>query len=149
MPKKIQKQLTMWELSIDGTEEIHDRFQRVKGLFRESINAIKLLNSFGSNKIGIRFTLTKETYSSLKFIFELAERQNIPKIYISHLVYSGRGFDNLNMDINKEQRLKAVNYIQIRRLSIMIPKGVLKQLQEIWRWTQSYSQIDSPRDIQI
>jgi len=41
----------------------------------------------------------------------LAERQNIPKIYISHLVYSGRGFDNLNMDINKEQRLKAVNYI--------------------------------------
>ncbi len=94
-------------ISIDGTEEIHDRFRGLKGSFRESIKAIELLNSFGSNKIGIRFTLTKETYSSLKFIFELAERQNIPKIYISHLVYSGRGFDNLNMDINKEAEAKS------------------------------------------
>jgi radical SAM protein with 4Fe4S-binding SPASM domain len=109
--KKILDTFNYVGISIDGTEEIHDRFRGLKGSFRESIKAIELLNSFGSNKIGIRFTLTKETYSSLKFIFELAERQNIPKIYISHLVYSGRGFDNLNMDINKEQRLKAVNYI--------------------------------------
>ncbi len=83
----------------------------MRGSFSESIKAIELLNSFGSKKIGIRFTLTKETYSSLEFIFKLAEEYNIPKVYISHLVYSGRGFDNLNMDISQEQRLRAVNYI--------------------------------------
>ncbi len=82
--KKILDTFNYVGISIDGTEEIHDRFRGLKGSFRESIKAIELLNSFGSNKIGIRFTLTKETYSSLKFIFELAERQNIPKIYISH-----------------------------------------------------------------
>jgi len=98
-------------VSVDGREDIHDKFRGLKGAFRETIKSLELLNSFNSKKVGIRFTLTKETYSSLEFIFKLAEELNIPKIYISHLVYSGRGFDNLNMDISKHQRLEAVNYI--------------------------------------
>ena len=61
--------------------------------------------------MGIRFTITKDTYDDLQFIFELAEEHNIPKIYISHLVYSGRGLENLEMDLTKEQRITAVNYI--------------------------------------
>ncbi len=109
--KKILDTFDYIGISIDGREEIHDKFRGLKGSFKESLKAIKLLNSFDSKKIGIRFTLTKETYSSLEFIFELAENLNIPKIYISHLVYSGRGFDNLNIDIKKYERLKAVNYI--------------------------------------
>ena len=98
-------------ISIDGSEEIHDKFRGLKGSFRESIKAIDLLNSYGKTKVGVRFTITKDTYSDLEFIFNLAEKHNIPKIYISHLVYSGRGLDNLDMDISKEQREKAVNYI--------------------------------------
>ncbi len=98
-------------ISIDGSEEIHDRFRGLKGSFRESIKAIDLLNSYGQTKVGVRFTITKDTYKDLEFIFNLAEKHNIPKIYISHLVYSGRGLDNLNMDISKEQRRRAVNYI--------------------------------------
>ncbi len=41
----------------------------------------------------------------------LAEKEKIPKIYISHLVYSGRGYDNLAMDLTKQERRKAVEYI--------------------------------------
>ena len=98
-------------ISIDGSEEIHDKFRGLKGSFRESIKAIDLLNSYGKRKVGVRFTITKDTYRDLEFIFNLVEKHNIPKIYISHLVYSGRGLDNLEMDISKEQREKAVNYI--------------------------------------
>ncbi len=98
-------------ISIDGSEEIHDRFRGLKGSFRESIKAIDLLNSYGKTKVGVRFTITKDTYGDLEFIFNLTEKHNIPKIYISHLVYSGRGLDNLEMDISKEQRVEAVNYI--------------------------------------
>jgi radical SAM protein with 4Fe4S-binding SPASM domain len=75
------------------------------------MKAVALLNSFGRTKVGIRFTITKDTYDDLQFIFELAEKHEIPKIYISHLVYSGRGLDNLKMDLTKEQRIEAVNYI--------------------------------------
>ena len=98
-------------ISIDGSEEVHDEFRGLKGSFRESMKAVDLLNSYGKTKVGIRFTITKDTYDDLKFIFELAQKHNIPKIYISHLVYSGRGLDNLEMDLSKEQRIKAVNYI--------------------------------------
>ena len=98
-------------VSIDGSEKTHDHFRGLKGSFVESMKAVKLLNSYSGAKVGIRFTITKETYDDLQFIFELAEKENIPKIYISHLVYSGRGLDNLEMDLSKTQRREAVEFI--------------------------------------
>jgi radical SAM protein with 4Fe4S-binding SPASM domain len=62
-------------------------------------------------KVGIRFTITQKTKDSLKFIFNFAEEKKIDKIYISHLVYSGRGLDNLKMDLTKEQRKEALKFI--------------------------------------
>jgi len=98
-------------ISIDGSQETHDYFRGLKGSFAESMKAVDLLNSYNLQKVGIRFTITKDTYKDLEFIFDLAQTHNIPKIYISHLVYSGRGLDNLKMDITKAQRVKAVNFI--------------------------------------
>lgn len=98
-------------ISIDGSEEVHDKFRGLKGSFRESMKAVDLLNAYGRTKVGIRFTMTKDTYDDLAFVFDLAERHAIPKVYISHLVYSGRGLDNLEMDLTKAQRIKAVNFI--------------------------------------
>ena len=98
-------------ISIDGSEEVHDKFRGLKGSFKASMEAVDLLNSYNLTKVGIRFTITKDTYNDLAFIFELAEKHNIPKVYISHLVYSGRGLENLEMDLTKEQRITAVNYI--------------------------------------
>ena len=98
-------------ISIDGNEKTHDHFRGLEGSFKESIKAIKILNSFKDAKVGIRFTITKETYDDLEFIFKLAQKENIQKIYISHLVYSGRGLENLKMDLSKDQRRKAVEYI--------------------------------------
>jgi len=98
-------------ISIDGSEKVHDYFRGLEGSFKESMKAVKLLNSYEGAKVGIRFTITKETYEDLQFIFELAEKEDIPKIYISHLVYSGRGLENLEMDLSKEQRRTAVEYI--------------------------------------
>jgi len=98
-------------ISIDGSKEVHDKFRGLKGSFKASMEAVDLLNSYNLTKVGIRFTITKDTYDDLAFIFELAEKHNIPKVYISHLVYSGRGLENLEMDLTKEQRITAVNYI--------------------------------------
>jgi radical SAM protein with 4Fe4S-binding SPASM domain len=98
-------------ISIDGSPDVHDRFRGLKGSFTESMKAVDLLNSYGQTKVGIRFTITKDTYDDLPFIFQLAEEHRIPKVYISHLVYSGRGLENLDMDLSKEQRIKAVDFI--------------------------------------
>ncbi|MDD4854623.1 MAG: radical SAM protein [Sulfuricurvum sp.] len=97
-------------VSIDGREETHDHFRGLKGSFKLSMEAIKLLLQY-SNRVGIRFTLTTQTLEDLPFIFELAETLNIPKVYISHLVYSGRGLENRAMDLSVEQRIEAVKFV--------------------------------------
>jgi len=97
-------------ISIDGIEEIHDEFRGLKGAYRKSLDAIALIQHHGGNA-GIRFTITEETKSSFYEIFDLAERIGVDKIYISHLVYSGRGLDNLKIDISKEERRTFVEFI--------------------------------------
>ncbi len=109
--KKILDTFNYVGISIDGSEKTHDHFRGLEGSFQMSIEAVRLLNSYHNTKVGIRFTITKETCDDLKFIFDLVEKENIPKIYISHLVYSGRGLENLEMDLTKEQRREAVEYI--------------------------------------
>ncbi len=109
--EKILRTFDYVGISIDGSPQVHDKFRGLKGAFDESMKAVDLLNSYNLTKVGIRFTITKDTYDDLPFIFDLAEKHDIPKLYISHLVYSGRGLDNLEMDITKEQRIEAVNFI--------------------------------------
>lgn len=77
-------------VSIDGAPGVHDRFRGMKGAYEKSLSAMRLLMDKGL-KVGLRFTLSPQTRQSLAHVFELAEREGIPKIYISHLVYSGRG----------------------------------------------------------
>lgn len=97
-------------ISIDGIEEIHDQFRGVKGSYTKAIEGIKHIQKAGGNA-GIRFTITNETKDSFYAMFDLVEKLNCNKLYISHLVYSGRGLDNLKIDISKEERRKYVEYI--------------------------------------
>lgn len=97
-------------ISIDGIEEVHDYFRGQKGAYAKSIEAIKLIQANGGNA-GVRFTITKETQNSFYAMFDLVEQLNVKKLYISHLVYSGRGEENLEIDISKEQRREYVEYI--------------------------------------
>ncbi len=108
--KKIIDTFNYIGISIDGIGQVHDDFRGLDGAFDKSIGAIKLIQRNGGNA-GIRFTMTKETESSFYDIFKLAEELNVNKIYISHLVYSGRGLENLEIDISKEKRLEFVNFI--------------------------------------
>lgn len=101
-PKNVQQIIDTFNyigISIDGIKEVHDFFRAQIGSYEKAIQAIKLIQTYGGNA-GIRFTLTKETQSSFYAMFDLVEKLNVNKFYISHLVYSGRGEENLNMDIS-------------------------------------------------
>ena len=97
-------------VSIDGTEDIHDYFRAQKGSYQKAIDGIKHIQNAGGNA-GIRFTLTKETKESFYAMFDLVEELGANKLYISHLVYSGRGLDNLKIDITKKERREYVEFI--------------------------------------
>jgi len=97
-------------ISIDGTKQIHNYFRGDPKSYDKAIEGIKHIQNCGGNA-GIRFTLTKETKESFYEMFDLVESLGCNKLYISHLVYSGRGLDNLKIDISKEERREYVNYI--------------------------------------
>jgi radical SAM protein with 4Fe4S-binding SPASM domain len=89
---RIAKTFSYVGISIDGTPDIHDQFRGKKGAYERSMNAVRLCLSRGI-KVGIRFTLAPLTVDCLPHMFDLVEEENIPKLYISHLVTSGRGND--------------------------------------------------------
>ncbi len=95
-------------ISIDGEPEIHDVFRGKRGSFERSLSSLRLLIKSGV-RVGLRFTLTSLTWRSLPFIFRLVEEEGIPKLYISHLVYAGRG--RRLSDMEKRSYRKVVTFI--------------------------------------
>ncbi|WP_457639296.1 radical SAM protein [Persephonella sp.] len=99
---QIKKHFSYVGISIDGDRETHDTFRGMKGAFDRSMEAVRTVRDAGI-KVGVRFTITSQTYKSIPFMFKLAEEEKIPKLYFSHLVYSGRG-RNLTQAEKKEYR---------------------------------------------
>jgi len=118
--KEIKENFDYVGISIDGNPKIHDKFRGKRGAFKESIKAVELCLSEGI-RVGLRFTLTSFTKSSLPYVFKLAEEIGIPKVYISHLVYAGRG-QRLSSLEKKEYR-QTVNFI-IKKAFEYVEKGI-------------------------
>lgn len=84
-------------ISIDGIKETHDRFRQKSGAFDASMHAVKLCKE-NNIKVGLRFTLTQDNAHELPELLKLIAAHNIDKFYLSHLNYSGRGYNNRRDD---------------------------------------------------
>ena len=84
-------------ISLDGLAETHDRFRRRIGAFQASLEALRLCRDAGV-KVGLRFTLTRDNARDLPALLELMRQEDIPKFYLSHLNYAGRGNKNRRDD---------------------------------------------------
>ncbi len=114
-------------ISIDGTEKTHDGFRQKEGAYGASVKSLRMLKANGIN-VGLRMSLTSYNYKDIEFIFKLAETEGVKKVYISHLVYSGRGgnMSEINKAVHKEISLciigTAFNYIK-RAVPVSIVTG--------------------------
>lgn len=77
-------------ISIDGEPTAHDQFRGLKGAYQRSLESLRRCRDRGIST-GIRFTLSAETQRNLPFVLALARQERLPKVYVSHLVNSGRG----------------------------------------------------------
>jgi Fe-coproporphyrin III synthase len=104
-------------ISLDGMEEINDRFRGVSGAFRSALEGIKNSQAAGI-KVGLRFTINKFNVSEIPKIFELLEDMDIPRVCFYHLVYAGRGTELVKEDLTHEGTRAAVDLIidETRRL---------------------------------
>jgi len=97
-------------ISLDGMEEINDRFRGVKGAFRAALQGIENCKKAGI-KVGLRFTINKSNVAEIPKIFKLLEEMDIPRACFYHLVYAGRGTELVNEDLSHEESRKAVELI--------------------------------------
>ncbi len=97
-------------ISLDGMEEINDRFRGVKGAYKSALDGIKNCKEAGI-KVGLRFTINKLNAAEVPAIFELLEDMDIPRACFYHLVYAGRGSKLVNEDLSHEETRHYVDMI--------------------------------------
>jgi Fe-coproporphyrin III synthase len=97
-------------ISLDGMEQVHDRFRQKKGAFRDAMAGIKNCQKEGL-KVGLRFTMNRFNEAEIPHIFDLLEELNIPRVCFYHLVYTGRGVDLIKDDLDHEKTRRAVDLI--------------------------------------
>ena len=104
-------------ISLDGMEEINDRFRGVSGAFQSAMEGIKNSQAAGI-KVGLRFTINKFNVNEIPKIFQLLEEMDIPRVCFYHLVYAGRGSELVNEDLSHEGSRAALDLIidETRRL---------------------------------
>ena len=97
-------------ISLDGDREVHDSFRGVDGAFERTMEGIANARNAGI-KTGLRFTISKRNAGEIPAVFDIMERENIPRICFYHLVYTGRGEELFEDTLTHEETRATVDYI--------------------------------------
>jgi radical SAM protein with 4Fe4S-binding SPASM domain len=97
-------------ISMDGMEAVHDKFRCSIGSWKLTLDGIR--NSLEAGmRVSLRVTVTNRNVQELPALFDLAEREGIPRVCVYHLAYTGRGEKLLRFDLKHEERRKMVEYV--------------------------------------
>lgn len=100
-------------VSLDGMRETNDRFRGVKGAFDLALKGMRNCLAEGI-KVGLRFTINKKNVRDIPAIFDLLEKERIPRVCFYHLVYAGRGSKLIEHDLSHEESRAALDLIMDR-----------------------------------
>jgi len=108
-------------VSLDGMKETNDKFRGVKGAFDAALNGMRNCLAEGV-KVGLRFTINKKNVKDIPAIFDLLEKEKIPRVCFYHLVYAGRGSKMVEDELSHEESRKTLDII-MDRTKAMHEKG--------------------------
>lgn len=113
-------------VSLDGMKATHDRFRGVAGAFDAAMKGIRICRDAGI-KVGVRFTINRRNATDVPAIFDLLEKENIPRCCFYHLVYSGRGSKLIEEDLSHEET-RALLEIIMDRTRDLFDRGLEKEI---------------------
>jgi 12,18-didecarboxysiroheme deacetylase len=113
-------------ISLDGLDEVNDRFRGVNGAFKKALDGITACQEAGI-KVGLRFTMNRLNAREIPGIFDLLEKHEIPRVCFYHLVYAGRGSELMKEDLSHEETRAAVDLI-IDRTKDLHERGKPKEV---------------------
>ncbi len=100
-------------VSLDGMKETNDKFRGVKGAFDLALQGMRNCLEEGI-KVGLRFTINSKNVKDIPAIFDLLEKEKIPRVCFYHLVYAGRGSKLVKEDLSHEESRKTLDLIMDR-----------------------------------
>lgn len=113
-------------ISLDGMAPTNDRLRGIEGAFAAALEGIRHCVAVGQ-RVGLRFTITRENHRDLNAIFDLIEAEGINRACFYHLVYSGRGSRLRDLDLSPEEKRAAVDLIWARTAD-MLARGLEKEI---------------------
>ncbi len=113
-------------ISLDGGREIHDRFRGVPGAFDKAMQGLENCQAEGL-KVGLRFTINRQNLFEVDTVFDLLEERDVPRVCFYHLVYSGRGSELINEDLDHDQTREVVDLI-MNRTRTLFERGHEKEV---------------------
>lgn len=102
--------ITYVGVSLDGIGQVHDRFRGMQGSFALALQGLRHSRDEGI-KVGVRTALCRRILPDLPAIFDMAEKENLDRLYFSHLVYAGRGAGLVHDDLLPEEKQGALDYL--------------------------------------
>ncbi|MEF8823478.1 MAG: 12,18-didecarboxysiroheme deacetylase [Desulfohalobiaceae bacterium] len=97
-------------ISLDGTREVHDRFRQVNGSFDRAMEGVENCQLEGL-KVGLRMTVSRNNADEVPAVFDILREREIPRACFYHLVYSGRGSELIDQDLEHSQTRSIVDVI--------------------------------------
>jgi len=89
-------------ISLDGTQERHDRLRGQLGAFDTSLAGINRCVKRGI-KVGVRFTIHAMNHQDLEPIFDICLAHGVQRLCIYHLAYAGRAGHMQKVDLSGPQ----------------------------------------------
>ncbi|MFQ6019256.1 MAG: radical SAM protein [Dehalococcoidia bacterium] len=138
--RKVARQLKEFGLSyvgisIDGPEQVHDKFRGKKGAFQASLDGIR--NCLAQDiRVGLRVTLTRYNAQYVDYFFDLIEEENIPRMCFYHLAYAGRGDRIVKSDLTHEETRATVDRV-FARTQDFHRRGITKDILTVDNHTDS------------
>jgi 12,18-didecarboxysiroheme deacetylase len=118
--------LSYMGISLDGAEEVHDRFRGVKGAYVAALDGIRRCQAAGIN-VGLRFTIKMHNVNEIPGIFKLLEEMDIPRVCFYHQAYPDIGSTAPEEILTSEETRQAADLI-IENTKALYQKGIYREV---------------------
>ena len=113
-------------ISLDGSEQFHDKFRQVTGSFKAALRGIQSCKKAGI-KTGLRFTITKANADQVPIIFDIAASTGVTRVCFYHLIRTGRARELDDQTLTPEQTRQTVDTI-IEKTDDFARKGLIDEV---------------------
>jgi len=100
------------EIGLDGYRaETHEFLRNTHGCFEATLQGIRNCVEAGFDEVCATMTLHSRNFDELRGTVELAEKLGVSRFYLNRLIPAGRGKDVIDLDVTRQQKIDALEYI--------------------------------------